>query len=384
MNTKSNKNKGILLLTPFFSPNVGGVETHFDDLIIALDKSHYSVYVQTYSPITTPNVKWASRQKIGQNVYIRRYRWFGKNLFAKIEKFPLFDFLYLAPYLLIRTFFWMLFNHRKVDVIHAQGLNAAFIGKYLKLFFNKRLIVSTHAIYEIRNQSGTAKRIVHILNSADKVLTLSKGSYDELVSFGIDKDKLDVYKHWVDLTKFIPSDKSQKRKELGVENKFTVLFVGRLIEKKGVKVLIEIAAKLNQVNFIMIGSGPLEDFVKSKSNQLINLSYLGMIPNVNISKYYTVSDIFCIPSQYEEGFGRVVIEAVASGLPVVGSNLGGIPEALDETVSVLVQPTFSNLKNSIEKLYKNRETYERLAKNCRKYAEINFSEKNVKLITKYY
>ena len=54
-----NKNKkGVLILTPFFSPNIGGVETHLDNLVSILDEKGYKVFVQTYSPITTENIPW--------------------------------------------------------------------------------------------------------------------------------------------------------------------------------------------------------------------------------------------------------------------------------------------------------------------------------------
>ena len=97
--------KGVLILTPFYSPNIGGVETHLDDLVEALDKKNFRVYVQTYSPITTEGVSWKSREEKGKNISIRRYAWFGKSLFHKIEKYPLLDFLYIAPYLFFRVFF---------------------------------------------------------------------------------------------------------------------------------------------------------------------------------------------------------------------------------------------------------------------------------------
>ena len=57
------KKLGVLILSPFFSPNIGGVESHLDDLVSALDKRKYKVFVQTYSPITTSNVVWESREK---------------------------------------------------------------------------------------------------------------------------------------------------------------------------------------------------------------------------------------------------------------------------------------------------------------------------------
>jgi glycosyltransferase involved in cell wall biosynthesis len=116
------KQKSILLLTPFFHPNIGGVETHLSDLVSKLAQLNYQIFVQTYSPITTPGVKWKKYEK-NKNIHIRRYYWFGKQLFHRIEKYPFFDFLYLTPYLLIRSFLWMLKNHKKIDTIHSHGFN---------------------------------------------------------------------------------------------------------------------------------------------------------------------------------------------------------------------------------------------------------------------
>ena len=109
-------NKGILLLTPFYHPNIGGVETHLTDLATELSKT-YKVFVHTYSPITTINVSYKKFEK-QKNLEIHRYPWFGKSLFHKLEKFPIFDFLYLTPYLFIRVFLWMIFNSNKIDMIH--------------------------------------------------------------------------------------------------------------------------------------------------------------------------------------------------------------------------------------------------------------------------
>jgi len=381
---KENSQKGILILTPFFSPNIGGVETHLDDLVTGLDKRGYRVYVQTYSPITTERVDWKPFEKRGDSIEIRRYRWFGKSLFHKVEKFPFIDFLYITPYLFIRTFIWLLLNGKNVDVIHAQGFNAAWMGVIFKKVFKKRLVVSTHAIYEIDKESKTAKRIVSILNKADKVLCVSKVSYKQLVEFGIEASIVDKYKHWINLDLFSVMGKKEVRKELGLEDRFSVIFVGRWIEKKGIRVLCDVASELPSIDFIFIGSGPEEDYLKKVSEKNRNIKVIGFVKNDTVYKYLNSANIFCIPSQYEEAFGRVVMEAVSCGLPVVGSNKGGIPEALDKTVSVLIEPTKEDLKNAIEVLYSHEEIYMKLKNNCRKYAEDNFSDKNIDLIIKYY
>ena len=148
--------------------------------------------------------------------------------------------------------------------------------------------------------------------------------------------------------------------------------------------MCEIAKDLKDVNFIFIGTGPEEEYIKDQAESESNIKFVGFVKNKLLYKYYSVADIFCIPSQYEEGFGRVVMEAVACGCPVVGSNKGGIPEALGEGVSILVEPAKENIKEVIEELYENREKYINLKNNCRNYAEKNFSEENTNLITKYY
>jgi glycosyltransferase involved in cell wall biosynthesis len=374
--------KTILILCPFFSPNIGGVETHLDDLVAKLDNLNYRVFVQSYSPITTQNVKWSKLEK-KNNITIRRYHWFGKHLFHKVEKYPIIDFLYLTPYLLIRSFIWMVFNHKKIDIIHAHGFNASTIGVILKKVFHKKLITSTHAIYELDPKSTTAKFIVNILNKSDALLTLSQGSTNELLSFGINPQKIHLYRYWIQTKNFYQLDKKKTREKMNIEDKFTVLFIGRLIEKKGVRLLVKVAQKLKQINFIFIGLGPEEKYLQ-KQTKYKNIKYLGQIPNNKLLNYYNCADIFCIPSLYEEGFGRVVMEAVACGLPVIGSNKGGIKEALDSSVSILTKPTFNNLKTNILNLFTNKKLYQKLQSNTIDYARKNFSDKNIKLITKYF
>ncbi len=377
--------KGILILTPFFSPNIGGVETHLNDLVSALDKKGYRVFVQTYSPITTKNTVWKTRELDGNCIQITRYRWFGENLFHKLENYPILDFFYLTPYLLIRSFFFMLSNARNIDVIHAQGLNAGIVGTILKIIFQKRFLISLHAIYNnIDVNSLTSLMARTIINQADVTLGMSKAVNDQFKQTGIKHRGIEEYRYWVDLNLFKPSNLKESRNKVGIDDRFTVLFVGRLIPIKGIKLLVEIARELEQVQFVFIGGGPLESFLKNVSDQSSNIKFLGQVQNAHLPNYYNSADIFCIPSQYEEGLGRVVMESVACGTPVVGSNRGGISEALNETVSILVKPTHNNLKNTIKMLYVDKEKLKILKNGCRDYATMNYSEQNLNLITKHY
>ncbi len=379
-----NKSLGILILTPFFSPNIGGVETHLDDLVETLDDRGYRVYVQTYSPLLKGAAKWEKFEKKGTNIEITRYRWIGQDLFYKLEKYPLLDFLYLTPYLLIRVLLFMLVNRKKIDVIHAQGINGALIGVVLKKLFGKRLLVSPQAIYGFKKGSFTTRMVKAILQRTDKVLGLTKLILDQFPEIGVDLHRMAAYRYWVNVDRFKPLNQEEARRKTFLENNFTVLFVGRFVKMKGVELLVQIAKTTPEIQFAFVGYGPLEPLILSMSETHKNIHYLGEVKNTDLPLYYNVADIFCFPSQYDEGFGRVGMEAVACGVPVIGSNRGGIPDALDTTVSILVEPNFENFKSAFLELYNDREKLEKIKINCREYALKHFSPQNVELITMHY
>lgn len=365
--------KGILILTPFFSPNIGGVETHLDDLVDELNHHHINSYVLTYSPLTS-NKKY---QRIENKKYSRifRFKWFGYQLFPKLEKYPILDFLYLTPYLLIRSYIWLLFNHQKISLIHSHGFNAAFIGNILSKLFRIPHLCSTHAIYE--NINGLSQKItVWQLKKCQQILCLSQKSKYQLINWGVNPKKLSLYHHWINLKKFT---------EIPVKNKkFNVLYVGRLIPKKGIKLFIKVAKKLPKINFIIVGGGQLQNYVMAQCQKNNNLSYIGEINNQDLPSIYQKSSIFAITSQYPEGFGRTPLEALACGLPILGSNLGAIPEALDDSVSILFKPTLKNFVSNIKTISQNKKLYKKLQNNTRRYAIKNFSSKNFNVILQAY
>lgn len=375
------KSLGILMITPFFSPNIGGVETHLDDLCEYLRKRGHKIFVITYQPLTT-KVK-APKFEIKWNLEIRRIGWFGYNLFHKLEPYPLLEFIYLTPMLLVCSLFFFFRHRNEADVIHAHGLNAAFVAKVLANVFKKRAVVSIHAIYGLFKKPMLARLMRTTLSSFDTVLTLAHRSKMELIKIGLDRRRIRVFTYWVDQTIFKPMDKVACKKKLGWKNRFVVLFVGRLIEIKGVRLLIEVAKKfsnINDVSFSFIGDGPLMPEVKIASESLKNVIYVGKVDNKNLNVYYNAADIVIVPSLYEEGFGRVILEAMSCGTPVIASKRGGIPEALDSSVGVLVEPKVHNVEEKIKYFYRNLDDLLKLAINCRKYAEEHFGEQNGKII----
>ncbi|MFH1504773.1 MAG: glycosyltransferase family 4 protein, partial [Candidatus Omnitrophota bacterium] len=344
-------NKGILVLTPFFSPNTGGVETHLDDLTEYLTKKDYRVYVLTYQPLMS-GIQAQSIEK-RPNLEIRRISWF-RGLFNKLEPYPALQFLYLTPRLVAAVIGFMLKHKNDIDVIHAQGISAAFAVRIANFFFKKRAIVSTHAVYgwlyNVNKGSFFTKVIKWVFSGFDRVLTLSEQSRSEWIKIGINPEKVTTYRYWVNQELFKPLDKNLAKEKLGYKGKHVVLFTGRLIKAKGVFTLIEAAKKNKDKIFVFIGEGPLSKKVNEAAKKEDNISFIGRVKNTNLPPYYNAADIIAMPSQYEEGYGRVILEALSCGTPVIASNRGGIKEVLTGSVGMLIEPVEEEITKALKEI----------------------------------
>jgi glycosyltransferase involved in cell wall biosynthesis len=375
----------VLVLTPFYRPNIGGVESYLNDLCEYLRLNNYPVTVITYQPLTTK-----VRAKFLENngsLTIYRIPWLGRNLFHKLEPYPLLEFIYLTPGLLFFSIIYFFINCRRFKVIHTNGLVAGFIGKLLNEIFKKRLVMSTCAVYNFNPASYLAKIVRWIFMGSDRVLALGNTSKRELLDIGLRQEAIDVYNLWIDQLKYAPAQKDRVKGNLGFNNKFVVLFVGRFIEKKGVKVLLDVARQIDkQINFVFIGdNSPLAGLVRESSGKLKNVSIVEGIRGAELVPYYQMADLLVIPSLYDEAFGKVIIEALSCGTPVIGSNRGEIPSVINESVGKIVEPTVEGIKNAIEYFYSDRKALSMVTLNCRSYAEKYFSEKyNIEKIIRSY
>lgn len=369
--------KEVLLVSIGFSPNVGGIETHFDNLVDALDRRGYRVWVLTYKPLTT-RVSAPVYEKRGNKVIIYRIPTL-RGFFYKLIKTPLLEFIYLVPGLFLLLPIFLIFKGKKIKTIHSHGLVAGFVSVFWGKIFGKRVITTTHSIYHFPTSGFYTKFAKWIFVNSDQVLTLSRQSKREIERLGVKKEKINVFTYWLNLDWFkkIPDAK----KKLGWEKKFIVLFVGRLVPEKGVKQLLQ-AAKIwdKNLTLVVIGTGPLGKQILNSKSEIRNLIYLGKIDNEKLPLYYSAADLVIVPSTHEEGFGRVILESLACGTPVIGSNRGAIPEAMDETVGKLIDVSPKNIKKAVEFFYKNPDKLKKLSKNARKFAEERYSECNVEKI----
>jgi glycosyltransferase involved in cell wall biosynthesis len=375
--------KAVLIISPFFSPNTGGVETHLDDLCQVLAEKNIKAYVITYQPLTT-RAKGKRFEQRG-SVKIMRMNWYGHNLFHIFIKYPFLELIYLFPGIFLKSLIFMSKNRNKISAIHSHGMLASFVAKLLKCLFKKRIVASTHAIYDFQVGSLLAKVIKSIIYSFDEILAISQQSKRELVSIGINPDKIKVYRYWVDQEVFKPLDKNKCRDKINWKNKFVILFVGRLLEIKGIRLLIEAAASLSQdIHIAIIGDGPLENEVVEAARHNRRIIFVGNVPNKELSIYYNAADSVIVPSIYEEACGRIILEALSCSTPVIASNRGGITEVLSKEAGLIITPNLENIVNSINSLYRDSQKLQTLSLKAREYALERFSKNNSDIIISSY
>ena len=373
----------VLQITPFFRPDMGGVQTHLDDLCEYLRNNGWYTYVYTYQPLKLK--KSVSKLEKKENLEIHRISWIRGNWANVFENYPLLRFLYLTVMLLTYCFWFMFSNHKKIKIIHAHGMNAGFVAVVLKIFFNRKIILSTHGVYgeNISSSKKFVKKFINpiLLNRFDKILTTSNKSTEELVEQGLERKKIQRYTHWVNQDIFKPYNKEKIREDLDLNYKKIVLFIGRLIPAKGVKLLVEVARQLKEIDFAFIGDGPLSSWMKKQEGKMSNIHYLGKVDNCDLPKYYSAADLLCVPSLCEEGFPRVIVEAISCGVPVIGSNGAGICEAIDKKVGILFEPRLKSIRYAILNILDNQDKYR---KSCLEYAKEKYSNANAGTIVNAY
>lgn len=217
------------------------------------------------------------------------------------------------------------------------------VTSYNRLLLNK---VLDHADVIIATTSAYLKSSPFIKNHKDKAI---------IIPNGIDLDEFNL---------IYSKDECREKLNLSPEKKI-ILFFGSLVKYKGPDVLLKafsiVLKEVPDAELIFAGRGEMKDYLLKLANELNIKDYVKFIGFVDENKkplYYKAVDIFCLPStNMGESFGIVNLEAMASGVPVISSNLGGIPDIINDGENgLLVDPgDFKSLANSIIYLLQNED-----------------------------
>ncbi len=222
-----------------------------------------------------------------------------------------------------------------------------------------------------------AKLEAETAHDATLIVTISNYSLEKIQKhYGIDPSKVRIVPNGVDTEKFKPNENLQAvRKQFGLGNEPSVLFVGSLIQRKGLPFLVEAAKKIVKeqpdTKFLIVGEGPLKKQLTT-SIESANLSgsfkFLGNLKDDLLPSVYNCADVFVLPS-IQEGQGIVLLEAQASGKPVVAFDMGGVNEAVrnKETGLLVKRGSSDELADALLKLLSDKALREKMGANGRRF-----------------
>jgi len=297
---------------------------------------------------------------------------FPKNveIIVRPKYIPVFIYSFLLPFI-----------HRKkiknIKIIKTNQMDGSFPAVISKKLYNIKLVVRCG--YEWLNtveklKKSFIKRLIaycverFAYNNADEIVLTSKESKDFIIKrFNINPKKIKIIQNYIDIDLFKPFSIEKENNR--------IIFIGRLEKEKNLINLILGLKGLN-VKLVIIGNGSLRtELEEIATKEGVNVVFKGNIPQALIPEELNKSEIFILPSLYE-GNPKVLLEAMSSGLPCIGTDVEGINSVITDGEDGLLSNTDSNsLKNAIIKLVNNKELRDRLGLSARRTIENNNSFK---------
>ena len=276
---------------------------------------------------------------------------------------------------------------RNFDIVHIHGHGRFTSNWTLKFLKNKKpMIYTAHGFFHSK-KGAMAKKIYNKLfggrlNNATFCTALTELEKKLYLKLGVSEDKIKIIPNGIDLEKFIKRnvDKKKLLEEYGIKNKKTLLYVGRVHESKGLQYVVA-AVKDLDVNFLIVGrdagfSSVLKEKIKEyRIGDRVKL--LGGIEDKDLLEIYSLADAFILFSSWE-GFGIVVLEAMASGLPVIVSDRGSLPTLIKHKENGLVVKYLNvkELEENIQLLFKDKKLEKKILKNSKVFVK-NFEYSKV-------
>lgn len=370
----------VLVISHEFPPRVGGAGTYTRELCVGLSRIGVQVTLVTCKH-QSKHARMIDEELISKEHFrIIRMRSKGKLYFIMLPLYlryyfghnweKLFDKIILADNRSIRfsTFAFTKEQMKKTSLVFHGGEVGAF---HTKPNWMIRLTRINH-------------QFTKSLKSCDKIITVSGSLKSEFLKHWPKLEKkIKVIYHGIDATIFnkISNEERKKiREKWGIEqNQIVILSASRLVPEKGQDMLIKAFTKLDSTDIKLVISGnglhkaTLFELASKNipPNQFV---FTGSLSREELGKLMAASDIFCLPSRANEGFGLVFIEAQACGIPVIGGSVGGVAEAVDDGKSgVLINPNAEDeIASAINRLL-SKDVRSQFAESAFNRIQVNFT-----------
>ncbi|MBU2082307.1 glycosyltransferase family 4 protein [Patescibacteria group bacterium] len=314
----------IARIIEYFPPHVGGMERH--GLILSQEQvklgHDVEIFIGVGNTSIFPNTFKAPLGFLPLYSKARRF-WFNLWAYFAVKK-----------------------NHKKnpYKIIHLHGdfVEAFFGGKLAK----KLGIPAVLTIHAGLNKKLLKPKNAKYFKNISKIICVSQEIAGDLKSIGVPENKLAVISSGIYLKDFENKNQEEIQKIKEQYSKPIIISVGNLRKSKGQIYLIEAFKKLknnfNSATLLLIGDGPDRKYLESQTKEIPGINFLGRQEHDKIIEYLYASDIFVLPSinapNDREGTSTVIMEAMAAGLPVVATKVGGNPYLVkDDENGLLVE-----------------------------------------------
>lgn len=334
--------KKIIVFVNSYLPSLGGIQTVCCQLSAGLKRKGFDVYVFTNKyPLKLP-----FNETIDGTIV---ERFILGNFFSEVKNIKSLIYRLLSHLIFPFTFVHLFVSIYKIkpDIIniHFPLAQLPYI-KFLQLFFKFKIVTSFHGHDVLRWQESYKNPLLFklqqsIISRSSEVTACSNFLSRKVEStLNLSASSVKTVYNGVDLSRFENTNNSISTKEY-------IFSFGRLETHKGFDILIQAFSRLkNQdLHLLIAGEGSQLDELQKQAKQLLllnRISFLGRLSPEEIASYSSQARVNVIPSR-REPFGIVVLEAIASKKPVIGTNVGGIPEILDERFGVLVEANEDSL-----------------------------------------
>lgn len=265
-------------------------------------------------------------------------------------------------------------QNEKFDLLIVEGGDEQAVIDIAKGYKREQLVFHAHVHFIPKEE--VVKGYGHMIGVSEFVVR----EYEKACKIPVDTH---VLKNAIDVNKFNKTisdeERNRLRKKLGLqEDDFVVLYVGRLIQVKGILELMKAVLSINDqhIKLLCIGSAnfgkwafsPYERNVKKLSQENKNrIIFTGYVDNAEVYKYASVADVQCVPTLVEEAAGLVILEAMVEGLPLIVTKSGGITEYVDEKMALIIgrENVIDNLKNAICYMKEHTEVRRKMSENAK-------------------
>ncbi len=362
----------VVMLSANFHPYVGGAEKQ------ALELSKALLGLGIKVRVLTRRVGGLARLDNVCGVELRRLPAWGRGLLDSIV-------------FMVSSFLWLLRHHSEYGAVHAHLAGSPALAASLAArLLGKRAVVKLgggRQVSEIAGSRRTAAgrmKLRALARLGPLWVAVSRDLAALLPENGIPAEAV-IVPNGVDTEAYRPAglEKGELRRRLGWPEGVVFLYAGRLSPEKRLDFFLEEFAAANGGFFVSAGAGPLEAELRTKAAELgLSGRTRFMPPAEDIAALYRAADVFVLPS-LSEGLSNSLLEAMACGLGVLASRVGGTPEAVEDGESgLLFEPEDrGQLRRQLDRLLRDPELAGRLGKRAREAVLERF---DMKIVAKRY